>query len=398
MMRPAIWSVLALCSAAPCCRGGESKEASWTFVFVVAADCPAPTETRRGLDAVARQAVQLGRRLLRHNVIVLHSPATSAPVCLTTTRRGVPHVRTFGSGPSRDPRAALAALTDASRSCPAKRRAFFFVGHTEEDVRDRASNRLGLPLTISALAEAARTAGAGPFDLVLLHCCYSARIETIVRVAPSTRWMAVSAGWIHPQDLDYRALEHAVQTDDGCGLAERLLPADGGTRRQPQLLVIDADAGRLGAFLSELNSLTDLLRRAVESRSLDPLEIGLLHVPVERSLEGRVDLTALLDYATGAHWVPQAARERASTAGRALRALVAQPRPRSGLPGTTQPVITIGFPWHEPIDGDAWQACVVTPLASVCRWPQLVADAKRRAGRRDGLFLGWTLERALAGQ
>ena len=394
MIRASVWSVLVMCLGTPCRRGSASDEASWTFAFAVAADCPAPTETRRGLDAVARQVVQLGRRLPQHNLVVLHSPATPDPPYLAVTRRGVPSVRALGSGSLRDPRRAMAALTDALRSCPARRRALFLVGHTEEEARDRAPNRLGLPLAISAIAEWARVTSVEPFDLVLLHCCYSARIETIVSLAPSARWLAMSERWIHPHDLDYRVLGNAVASDDGRALAHRLFPA----LKRPQLLVINADDGPLSTFLSGLNSLTDVLRRGVESGALDPLEIGHLHEPIEGSLVDRVDLTALLDYAASAHWLPREARAWALTAGKALRVLVAPPSSTSGVHGSTQPVITVSFPWHEPRGGEAWKTHLTTPFASACGWPRLVADAKHLASRREGLFLGWELERALAGQ
>ena len=398
MMRVSVWSVLAMCSATPCRCGGESDDASWTFAFVVAADCPAPTETRRGLDAVARQVVQLGRRLSQHNVVLLHSPATSAPPYLTVTRRGMPSVRSLGNGSLRDPRASVRALTDALKLCPARHRAFFFVGHTEEDARDRAPNRLGLPLVISALAEWARTTSVEPFDLVLLHCCYSARIETIMRLAPSARWLAVSESWIHPQDLDYRVLRHAVDTDDGHALAQRLIPTPGRRPERPQFLVFRADRERLSTFHNGLNSFADVLRRAVQLGSLDPLEIGHLHEPVEGSLVGRVDVTALLGYASNAHWLPREARESALAAGKALRDLVALPKPETAIAKNTQPVITVGFPWHEPHGSEAWQAYRMTPFAGTCRWPQFVADAKRLANRQGGLFMGWELERALIGR
>ena len=394
MTRASVWSVLVMCSATPYRCGGESDDAAWTFAFVVAADCPAPTETRRGLDAVARQVVQLGPRLPQHNVVVLHSPATSAPPCLTTVRRGAPSVRIL----DRDPRAPMTALIDTLTSCPARRRALFFVGHTEEEVGAREPPRLGLPIAISALAEWAEAPGVKPFDLALLHCCYSGRIETIVRLASSARWLAVSANWIHPQDIDYRIMGSAVTTDDGRALARRLIAAPGGRPEEPQLLIIDTDGGSLGTFLNGLNSLTDALRRGVESGSLDPLEIGHLHQPVERSLMDRVDLTSLLDYAASAHWLPREAGEWALTAGRALRGLAAVPSPRPDTHGSTQPVITIGFPWHEPLDERTWQAYLKTPFANACGWPQLVADAKRLASRRDRLFLGWELERTMVGQ
>ena len=397
--------LLVLCPPALEAAPGAAERRAWTFVFVVAADTPAPTETRRGLDAVAREARELAQRLTAHSFIIVHAPSDSARPYLAAVRGRASEVHTFQrtEGPS------VSAFLDALKSCPSQRRALFFVGHSDVPAgRDSSApeglSRLGMPFVRSGLAAWVEREPREPFDLVVLHCCYSARIETILALSSHVRWLVASETWIQPQALDYAALAQASEKDTGRGLAEKLIAAASTPSpcrdRGAHLVLVNADGPRLRKFLTEFDSFARVLRRAIRAGHLSPREFGDLHEPAGRGLADpgaaqatRSDLLSLLAYAGRAHWLPKDARVHARAALAALAPLVAKGRARGQSPQGEQCLVTVGFP--SGLAAARWEEYLGARFAQACAWPQLVATANRLALKREPLFLGWGLEREL---
>lgn len=404
-MRSTAWTMAVVCTAALGARPDPEPSAPWTFLFVVAAHTPGATQTRRGLDAVARHAHELAQRLPSHNFVILHSPSDSTAPRLTVVKQGratrQPIDTTTGQG--------LPALLGALESCPARRRALLYVGHSDSEVGPAPTTgetrmRLGMPFALEAIAAWVER-GSGPaFDLVVLHCCESARIETILPMSPYARCLVASEARIQPQSLDYRALAAAGPHDTGRDLAGKLLTAAAradAQRADVPFVIVTLDEPRLKTFLAEFNAFARAVHAAIGSGGLDAREFGDLYEPVGRGAHtpgarqpGRANLLDLLAYAGRAHWVPRAARTPALSARAALAPLV-EPCPGPGRGEGREGLVTVCFPWRATRPAAGLRLYGQARFAQDCAWPRLVAMAHRLARTDPSPFLGWDLERAL---
>ncbi len=372
-MRASMFLVLALCSA-----GQTAELEPWTFVFVVDANTPAPTETRVALDAVAAQVVDVARRAPQHRFAILHAPSDGGPLRLTLVREGKAHVEAAVRE-----REILSILRRAYPTGRAGRAAFVFVGHSPRLLSggpNTAGNALEDALApLRAIVEA----GGEPVDLVVLHCCHGARIELLAELSPWTRLVVASSDFMQPQDIDYSVLADAEAGRSAEALAERLIESVPLDRRA--FAVMRADTERFGAFLHEFDAFSALLKTAVEIGELSPSEFGDLFRPASAELRGHVRLLPLLSYAARAHWLPKEARRHAAAAAHALRPLLPVGADR----------VMLEFPWRAYWPEERWRQFEQSRFAKQCSWPAAVAAARDMAALPDPLFLGWELEREL---
>ena len=355
----------------PCACPGAEASPGWTFVFVIAADTPAPTETRQALDAVARTVARVARQTPAHRFVVLHEPSDGSSAYALLTRGPKETRRDL-----RDGVAAVDALRAAADGGAGCRRAFLFVGHS---LPMHAGAPTGSVLRLDRLGSLLDAAGAGApaFELVVLHCCHSARIETVLGLLGRTRTVVACSGRVQPQALDYGVLTNAASRDTGASLARRLAAAAGPMRRA--LVVVETDAERLRGFSTHLDAFAESLLLAMQTGRLHASEFGDLYEPSASGMPDRVDLLPLLCYASQAHWLPAKSRQHARRAADALR-------PQLSLAADR---LTLHFPWRGRLAARHDKAGLASP------WPRLVLAARERSQLPAPPFLGWPLEREL---